>query len=221
MNVFRWTAVAIIALCSGCGDSEQITYEVCPIPLDDAPTRGADTPWVTIVEFADFQCSFCREAEATIKEIDTQRPGLRWAFKHFPLTSIHAYAESAASAADCAHQQGKFWPMHDRLFANETERLDGATLAQYASEVGLDLDAWTKCYRSDASLLRVLTDIQQGSAYGVDGTPTFFVNGYVLHGLYPTADFLRVIDEATADAKSSGVARASYYEDLVKNGCSD
>jgi protein-disulfide isomerase len=222
MNVFRWTAATIIASCAiGCGDSEQIAYKVCPIPIDDAPTRGAESSWVTIVEFADFQCQYCREAEATIESIDAQRPGLRWAFKHFPLTSIHTYAESAASAADCAHRQGQFWPMHDRLFANETGRLDGATLTQYAAEIGLDLDAWKSCYRSEDSLLRIVTDVQQGSAYGVDSTPTFFVNGYELRGLYPVADFLKVIDDATAEAKASGLPRDSYYDDLVENGCSN
>jgi protein-disulfide isomerase len=221
MNVFRWTAVAIFALCSGCGDSEQLSYDICPIPLGDAPVRGSESAWVTIVEFAGFQCAFCLQAEETIAEIDALRPGLRWAFKHYPLTSGHDYAESAASAADCAHQQGKFWPLHERLFANRSGRLDEATASEYAEEVGLDLDEWRSCYRSEESLLRVLGDLQQGRSYGVSGTPTFFVNGYPLRGLYPVSDFLRVIDEMTARAKESGISSDSYYDELVKRGCSD
>jgi protein-disulfide isomerase len=174
---------------------------------------------VTIVEFADFQCSYCGRAEATIAEVDELRPGLRWVFKHFPLTNAHPNALAAAQAADCAGQQERFWEMHDRLFAHQA-RLDEGSLVDDATELGLDLDAWNSCRLSDESLERVVADFNLGFDIGVDGTPTFFVNGAVLPGAVPTGNFLEAIDAAASEAQASGIERSHYYGSIEGRGCS-
>jgi protein-disulfide isomerase len=217
-----WFVLAGLAVTqAGCGDAEQVSYGVCPVPLGDSPQRGPKDAWVTIVEFADFQCRYCQVAESTIAEVDAQRPGVRWVFKQFPIASLHKNAETAASAADCAHQQGKFWEMHDRMFAVALLPLDGASVTAYAEALGLDMGTWKSCFLSSESRMRVLTDYQQGLSYGVEGTPTFFINGHMLPGAYPAKDFLALIDEAQSDAKKRGIARADYYDVLVDQGCSN
>lgn len=212
---------AFAMLIVGCGDGEQISYDVCPVPIGDSPRRGPDDAWVTIIEFADYQCSFCRAAEEMITEVDAKHPGLRWVFKNFPLASIHANAEPAASAADCAEAQGKFWEMHDVMMAGERAVLDNDSLEKYAKDLGLDMDAWSSCFMSDESRFRIMTDFTQGEAYDVHGTPAFFINGHGVPGLYPTEDMLVVIGEAEKEAKKSGLLRANYYETLVSRGCSN
>jgi protein-disulfide isomerase len=208
---------ALASLVSGCeGDMEPV-YNACPVPLSGAPVRGPADAWVTIVEFADFQCSYCQAAESTIAEVDASRPGLRWSFRYFPISSLHPNAVAAASAADCANEQGQFWAMHDMLFA--TSSLSDTALAGYAEQLGLDMDAWNACFQSDDSVARIDADFQIGLDHGVRGTPTFFINDQVLPGAYPTADFLSTIDEAEAEAKAAGIGAVDYYESLGAAGC--
>lgn len=212
-------ALACIAPLGACGDHEQVSYDACPIPLGDSPSRGPDDAWVTIVEFADFECPYCQEVEATIKAVDEERPGLRWVYKYFPIPEIHPNATMAASAADCAAQQGKFWEMHDKLYSVPELPKHEAALENYAEQLGLDQAAWSECFNSNGSLDRIVTDVTQGRAYGVGGTPAFFINGVLLPGAYPLEDFLSVIKAEQAKAKASGVPRAAYYESIVSQGC--
>lgn len=106
-----------------------------PVPVGTAPVRGAAAAWVTIVEFSDFQCPFCRNAEPTIEAVLTNHPAdVRLAYKEYPLTQLHENALPAALAADCAGQQGQFWPMHDLLIQGA---LDEGALVGYANQLGL------------------------------------------------------------------------------------
>jgi protein-disulfide isomerase len=212
-------SLGLALLLTACGDGEQIAVSACAVPIGDSPARGDENAWVTVVEFADFQCSFCRAAEAAIAEIDEQHPGIRWVFKQFPITSIHSHAEAAASAADCAHVQGKFWEMHDLLFARTVAALSEDSLKSYAESLNLDMTAWSTCFKSDESLTRIASEFEQGEQYGVSGTPTFFINARMLTGLYPVDDMLNVIVAAEREAKTSGVKRADYYQVLADNAC--
>lgn len=220
--VSRWhsSAIWLLALFAslGCSSPTPLGAPACVVPLGSAPTRGPADAWVTIVEFADFQCAFCGEAESTIRSVDSARPGLRWAFKHFPLKSIHPHAADASLAAECANSQGKFWPMHDQLFMHQGA-LDPGSLAKYAEAIGLDQSSYQECMESGAGGVRVAADFNQGLAIGVEGTPAFFINGQLLAGAYPASDFVDIIDQVRDIATQSGIAAADYYSIIESKGC--
>ena len=159
----------------------------------DGPARGpADAP-ITIVEFSDFQCPYCRRVLPTIEEVVERYPEqVRIVFRNFPLDN-HARARPAAEAALCANEQDKFWPYHDVLFEN-ARALEDADLARYAEEVGLDVAAFETCLGESRFADQVEADFQAGREAGVTGTPAFFVNGVLLSGARPVADFVRAID---------------------------
>ncbi len=135
----------------------------------------ADAP-VTVVEFGDFQCPSCIIAETTNEEIRERFPKkVRFIFREFPLAKFHQFAGKAAEAAECAADQDKFWPMHDRLYAANGE-LAVVQLKYYAQDIGLDTAKFNTCLDSGATLPRVQQDIDDGKALAVNATPTFFVN---------------------------------------------
>ncbi len=117
-------------------------------------------------------------------------------FKHMPLP-MHTKAQAAHEAAEAAHQQGKFWEMHDKIFGNQ-RGMSEATYLEYAKEIGLDLDRYQKDLKSSTVQQRIAADTTQASELGVTGTPAFFVNGRFLSGAQPFASFKRVIDEELA-----------------------
>lgn len=167
---------------------------------------GAEDAPVTIVELSDFQCPFCREfARSTYPALDSAyiRTGkARLVYMNLPLPS-HRQAWPAAEAALCAGAQDRFWPMHDRLFA-EQERWSAAGDAMplfegYAAEVGLDLPAFRACVLGDVMAPLILGDVIQAAGAGVGATPTFIIDGTtLLSGAQPFEEFQRVIDEALA-----------------------
>jgi protein-disulfide isomerase len=159
--------------------------------------RGAREAPVTIVEFSDFQCPYCRSVVPTLKQVAARYPDrVRWVFRDFPLESIHPEAPLAHEAARCAGDQDKFWPYHDLLF--EQTNLAPAALKQYAAQVGLDAGAFEQCLDSRRHRAAVAADVQAGQRLGVTGTPTFFVNGRPLVGNLPLAEFQRVIEREIA-----------------------
>lgn len=177
------------------------------IRLDNVPGRGpADAP-VTIVEYSDFTCSYCRRFYETLLGPLFERYGskVRVVYKNFPLTGLRAWSEDAAIAGACAFRQGnqRFWALHDRLF-QETFRLrEGRPLLrELAGEVGLDVPAFTACLDQRDGLVDVARDVTEGERLGVDGTPTFFVNGRPIPGLVPTELFFQIVDEELAAAQS-------------------
>jgi protein-disulfide isomerase len=159
--------------------------------------RGAREAPVTIVEFSDFQCPYCRSVVATLKDLSARYPDrVRWVFRDFPLENLHPEAPLAHEAARCAGDHGKFWPYHDVLFA-ETNLTPDA-LKRYAAQVGLEAAAFAQCLESRRHRAAVAADVAAGAQLGVTGTPTFFINGRPLVGNLPLAEFQRVIDRELA-----------------------
>jgi len=187
--IFALLAVVFVAGCSTTG------YVVKARGLNVA---GSDNATVTILEYSDFQCPFCGQAEPTIKQILDKYPNdVRVIYKHFPLSQIHPYSEKAAEAAECAADQGKFWEMHDIMFANQNN-LYTNSLKQYAKDIGLNTDDFNSCLDSGAMKPRVDNDLRDGGEAGVRGTPAFFVNGRLISGAQPFS----VFDSAVKNALS-------------------
>lgn len=174
------------------------------IEAGDNPAMGpADAP-VTIVEFSDFQCPACGRAYPTIKRLMQQYQGkVRLVFRDYPL-AMHPQAPKAAEAAACAHEQGKFWDMHDRLFANQ-QKLAVADLKATASEMGLDTARFNACLDSGEFTNNWQADMAEGRKYGVSATPTFFINGRMIGGAAPYQNFAAIVEEElqrTSDQKA-------------------
>jgi protein-disulfide isomerase len=152
----------------------------------DGPSQGPDGAPVTIVEFSDFQCPFCQRAKPVLEEIVARHPeDVRVVYRHLPLDSIHPRARASAEAAACAADGGRFWEFHDLLFANQRQ-LGDEDLRRYASEVGLEPEAFDECVRSRRHAQAVEADVQEAQRIGLTGTPAFVVNGIVLFGLQST-----------------------------------
>ena len=158
-------------------------------PLDEAVdhVRGAAGETV-ILEYGDYECPYSRRAFREIERLD----GVRFAFRHFPLTEIHPHALAAAASAEAAARQGRFWEMHELLFHRQTA-LNDDDLRAYASELGLDLARFDRDRSGDAVRERIRRDVESGMASGqVRGTPTLFIDGAVHRGGYDAAS-LRVV----------------------------
>ena len=164
------------------------------------PARGPEGAKVTIVEFSDFECPFCSKAEETVSQVMEKYAGkVRLVFRHFPL-SFHPHAPKAAEAAMCANDQGKFWEMHKQLFANQ-KGLSVEELKQHAAAVGLDKAKFDDCLDTGKMKAIVDADTKAGGDVGVTGTPAFFINGKLISGAQPMAEFEKIID---AELKKGG-----------------
>lgn len=144
--------------------------------------RGAENPKLVIYEYSDFECPFCGRAGPAIDEVLRAYPeDVQLQFRHFPLVNIHPRSMPSALAGVCAEKQGKFWQMHDRMFANQ-EKLEDADLDAYAKEVGLDMQMFARCLSSTETADRVNADITAGVALGIQGTPSFAVGRSLVVG---------------------------------------
>lgn len=161
------------------------------------PSKGDATAPVTIVEFSDFQCPYCRRQEDALHRILTDYAGkVRLVFRDFPLEG-HPDAAKAAQAAACADEQGKFWAMHDKLFDNQ-HALAVSDLKTYARQMGLDGAKFDACLDGDRTLARVQKNLHEGEQAGVDGTPALFVNGRMLSGATSYEDLKAAVDDELA-----------------------
>jgi protein-disulfide isomerase len=177
------------------------------IPTEGAPARGPEDAPVTIVEFADFQCPFCARSVPLLDAVlRAYGEGVRLVFKHFPIDS-HAYARGAALAAMAAQEQGKFWEMHDRLFA-AGGRIDRQAAQRIAQEMGLDVQRFERDLESPELAQRLERDRQDGLAAGLTGTPTFYINGRRLVQA-SGAGFQQAIRETWAGARAGAPAPGS------------
>jgi protein-disulfide isomerase len=159
-----------------------------------SPARGPESAKVSIVEFSDFQCPFCRRVTPTMDKLTTEYGDqVRIVFKNLPL-SIHPKAQGAHAAAEAAHRQGKFWEMHDRIFANQ-RNLEPEVFEGYAKEIGLDMDRYRADVASSDVKDRIGADMEEAQKLGVSGTPGFFVNGRFVSGAQPFETFKRLVDE--------------------------
>jgi protein-disulfide isomerase len=176
----------------------------------DAPSLGrADAP-VTIVEFSDYQCPFCRRFYTTtlaaLKKDYIDAGKVRYVFRDYPLDQLHSHARKAAEAAHCAGEQGKYWQMHDTLFQNQAT-LDLPQLAEHARSVGVDGPTFDRCLSSGQTAARVDRGLADGAAAGVQGTPGFvigrtatgdMVEGTPIRGAQPLDTFRQVIEKLLA-----------------------
>jgi protein-disulfide isomerase len=154
---------------------------------------------VTIVEFSDFQCPFCSKVTPTLTQIkENHGKEVRVIFRQLPLP-FHKEAKIAAKAALAAHRQGKFWEMHDKLFADQ-QSLSEAAYEKHAKDLGLDVERFKKDYASAEVKARVDADMREANQLGVNGTPGFFVNGRFLSGAQPFEAFKALIDQELAQA---------------------
>lgn len=171
------------------------TYEDIYTPK---PLEGNPDAIVKIVEFSDFQCPACGAAYPVTKQImEEYGERVSLEYKHFPLTTIHAFAFKAAEASECANDQGKFWEYVDIAFTNQKD-LRKKALKQYAEELGLDTEKFNDCLDSGAKAKYVTADFNEGIGKGVGGTPTFFINGEKLEK-WNYESFAAVLDAALAE----------------------
>ncbi len=187
---------------------EESTPGPAEIPTTDAFSIGEPDAPVTIIEYTDFQCPFCsRHYQQTYPQIVDQyvNTGLvRYVFKDFPLTQLHPQAIQAAESARCALDQGAYLEMHDIIFARQQEWSGSdpiGVFTGYAGQLGLDADEFRNCLTSNKYEQAVVADLQEGSALGVTGTPSFFINGYSLTGAQPFEVFQQAIDSLLQDAE--------------------
>ncbi len=144
--------------------------------VDDAPAKGSEDAPVHIVEFSNFPCPFCGELAGSLDRLHEEYGDkVRIEFRHFPIAS-QEHGFQAAQAAYCAHEQERFWEMHDLLFANAPQH-DADSIDRYARQIGLNGQAFSECLDSERARQRVEQDVEAGRQLGIDGTPTFFVNG--------------------------------------------
>lgn len=173
-------------------------YTRYKIPTDGFPSIGpADAP-ITLVEFGDFQCPYCRQwQQQTYQPLMKAYPGkIRFVFRDFPLTSIHPNAMPAAEAAQCANEQNAFWDFHDKLFSSEN--LSDEVYKQYAQDLGLDMTQFDDCLAKHKYAQTIQKDIDFSTNLGINSTPTFFVNGLAVVGAQPLSVFKQVIDKELA-----------------------
>ena len=161
----------------------------------DGPSSGAADALVTIVEFEDFQCPFCKKAKDTLQQVLVQYKGkVRLVHRDFPLQPLHPASLKAHEAGRCAEEQGKFWEYRDLLYKN-APAAGPEQLAGYASQLGMNLPEFNKCLDSGKFRAVVQKDEDDGNRLGVQGTPAFFINGRLLSGAQPVSEFARMIDE--------------------------
>ncbi len=158
--------------------------------LEGHPMKGNKSADVTVVTFSDFECPYCARALPQMEDILEAYPQkVKLYFLHFPL-SFHKRATPAAIASQCANLQGKFWAMHDRLFADQRNLTDERFLSN-AEKLGLDMDKFKLCIKDPATEAFVKKDFEQGEAAGVQGTPSFYINGVAYPNGIPTVDAMR------------------------------
>ena len=178
------------------------------VAVGTTPADGPADAAVTIVEFADYQCPYCRQMEPDVSKMREKFNGkVRYSFRDFPLP-MHQFAQKAAEASRCAAKQGKYWPFHKRLFSGDANKdLAVPQMKQIAREMNLNGDQFDKCLDSGEEAAAVAKDLEQGKSLGISGTPTIFINGYVFSGAGSIETMEAVIqgqlDGAKANASSS------------------
>jgi protein-disulfide isomerase len=172
----------------------------------DGPALGPETAPVTVVEFSDFQCPFCRQASGVVRSLAEKYPEeVRIVYRHLPLDSIHPRARAAAEASACAADQGLFWEYHDRLFSSP-QAFGDDDLRRHAREIGADAEAFDACVEKREHAATVEADAAAASELGITGTPAFAINGILLFGLQSEEALDRLI---RAELEDAGGARAA------------
>jgi protein-disulfide isomerase len=172
-----------------------LTPPVVDVSVEDAPVKGPANAPITIVEFSDFQCSYCKRVVNILEQVLDRYPDkVKLAFRDFPIVNIHPQAEMAAEAAHCAAEQGKFWEFHDLLFEKQ-DTIPTRNFAEHAKTLGLEVSTFQTCIDGHKYREKVERNYAAGVKAGVSGTPAFFINGRLLSGAQPLEAFKAVIDE--------------------------
>jgi len=185
---------------------EQTNQPMLAIPVSDERDhiQGPQSAAVTLVEYGDYECSYCGEAHPVLKELMKQfADQMRLVFRNFPLTQIHPHAQNAAESAEAASVQGRFWQMHDMLYERQ-DALEDENLVSYATELGLDLDRFQMDLAQDLHAERIREDFMSGVRSGVNGTPSFFINGHRHDGGYDLQSLSDAILAAMSPRAESG-----------------
>ena len=169
------------------------------VTADDHVLGPAAAP-VTVLEYGDYECPFCRGAYRDVHRMLDLYPGsILFVFRNFPITQLHPHADQAAEAAEAAAAQGKFWEMHDMLLAHQ-DALHMKDLIRYAGELDLDVERFTDDVRHHVGAARVASDVDSADLSSVSGTPTFFVNGVRHHGAFDIVSLKAAVKAAGARA---------------------
>lgn len=167
--------------------------------LGDSPARGGPDGKLVLVEFSDFQCPYCKRAFKTVQNfMQAHGNEVRLVYKHLPLSDMHPEAGNAALAAWAAHQQGKFWEYHDKLFA-APEQLGEAYYVGVAKDLGLDIKKFDQDRNSAAARQAIDADVGLAGRLGIDATPQFLLNGLPITGAAPPEEFEKALARAKAD----------------------
>jgi protein-disulfide isomerase len=167
--------------------------------------RGPDDAPVTLVEYGDFECTYCGQAERVIRELlGSFGDDVRYVWRHLPLNDVHPAAQLAAEASEAAAAQGKFWEMYDALLSHQ-DQLSPRDLARYAADLGLDVDRFRDEVRRRQYAARVSEDVSSADESGVSGTPTFFINGRRHYGVYDIDTLKATVSAAKTRARQLSV----------------
>ncbi len=181
------------------GTAEMIVDLAVPVDPERDHIRGADDAPVTLVEYGDFECPYCGQAEPAIRELLSDFGDVRYVWRHLPLNDVHPRSQLAAEAAEAAAAQGAFWEMHDLLLTHQ-EALRPAELVRHAEQLGLDADRFRADLHRHDGAARVAEDVDSADLSGVSGTPSFFVNGLRHHGAYDIESLTAAVRAARARA---------------------
>ena len=180
-----------------------VALDTTPKVIETAarPSHGPANAAVTIVEFTDYQCPYCRQHYSLSLQPLLAKYGdrVRYVVMNYPLPSLHADATAAAEAAECAADQGRYWEYHDKLFKGK--KLDRASLGRMAAQVNLDGKTFAACLDGGTKSALVQQQVALGNSLGISGTPTFFLNGRMLEGARPLPVIEQAIDKALAQAR--------------------
>jgi protein-disulfide isomerase len=173
---------------------------ILPVSSNRDHAQGPNTAPVTLVEYGDYECPYCGQAYPIIKDIQEHLRGkLRFVFRNFPVTQVHPHAQHAAEAAESAGSQNKFWEMHDCLYEHQQE-LDDNHLRQYALELGIDVTRFDDEMAKHVHASRVREDFMSGIRSGVNGTPTFYINGIRYDDSWDEETLLAAIKQTLANS---------------------
>jgi protein-disulfide isomerase len=187
------------------GTAEPLTDLYLDVDPERDHVRGPTQSPVTIVEYGDFECPYCGQAEPVVRELLRDFAEVRYVWRHLPLNDVHPHAQLAAEAAEAAAVQGAFWEMHDLLLDHQ-DALRPPDLMGYAEQLGLDVDRFSNDLRERAGAARIAEDVDSADLSGVSGTPTFFVNGQRHYGAYDIATLSAAVHAAEARALLAGAS---------------
>ena len=193
VGYFVWGRDGNVASSASAGATAPVAVQRVQVSVDDDPALGPEDAPITIIEFSDFNCPYCRKfhAETFTPLMEAYPNQIRFVYRDLPITS--AESTVAAQAANCAGKQGSYWEFHDALFSGELG-LGRAAYEAYGERLGLNVEALAVCLDAGGEQAEVESDAREATALGVRGTPTFFINGIPLVGAQPLSQFRSVID---------------------------